>query len=223
MLPHLNGTLPVTPFTDRFFGKLEGDGQSARIAALACTLTGELLLVTLVGNTTSMSAILTHIFANQDVTLALEADVVWTPPSGSLRRPMTALHQSEIALAGVRERMTLCYAESASIAVGLKSVPTFRDTADGTAAGVPRATTRHVFANWGEAAPHPAAWFGHLRALRIPHLPAWADAFWDAAVTHQLVFPVPALGIHAWQISGNIDDWSALLREELTAGHLPHH
>jgi hypothetical protein len=225
--------LPLSYDPAGFHGEVTADGQCVRVAALACTAAGELALVSLVGYETSVSAALARVLKGQQLGFLPDTRTAWDGPSALCR-----LSQSywlwRAAIHGTREQQGVAFPHGASIDHGLRTppvVPTTPPTDDEPppdASTAPTATlTRHaprdanpavlppriVLAPADAAAPSPAAFFGHLKGLRVITLPslAWVDYLWSTGLRDGLITPLVALGICAWQLDGDPRHWNALV------------
>src|SRR5579859_1005376 len=82
----LTGTLPVRAFhPERFFGTLQVDGQLPRVAALVCHEL-DVVVISLVGYDTSVSAALAILWQNEQVPFLLAEGVTWHGPLRLARR-----------------------------------------------------------------------------------------------------------------------------------------
>lgn len=122
--PVLTGTLPVTPFGDRLVGILEADGQQPKVASLAATAGGEVIVLSLVGFDTSVSAALAKLHANKGLTFQPGADLAWSG-SSRLTRLDQPYRQLSTPLAGTRERHALSLSRLAILASGCCIRPRF--------------------------------------------------------------------------------------------------
>lgn len=227
----LTGILPVRPFGDQLFGTIDADGQQPKVASLACTPGGELIALSLVGYDTSVAAALARLHAGKGLLFCPGSDVAWDGPRHLLRLP-TPYRQFSTALAGTRERHYVSLSRLVDIGFGLLHPPTIPDSAQPEATstqGMLAPTSvlpkdppapRFVLGNANEATPERTAFLGHLRALRVIHLPDWADALWATGLEQRLIEPMPALGIHCWRLEGNLQRWSTLLTEGVRHGWL---
>ncbi len=228
--PILTGTQPVTPFGDRLYGELSADGQQPKVAALATTREGEVLLLSLVGFDTSIAAALAKLHAGKPLVFQPGAEVLW-PGVAPLTRLSSPYKQSKPRLlVGTRERHAMTFSRLCDIGYGLLHPPSIpnpkklRELAaqrgvSETTKPVP-ATPRYVLGNWHESTPERGAFLGHLRALRVIHLPGWADALWRAGLEAHLIEPMPALGCRCWRLEGDLERWSALLTAGVQQGWL---
>ena len=90
---------------------------------------------------------------------------------------------------------------------------------------------RYVLGNWDESGPHQQSFLGHLSALRVlflhrheqhPRWPTlWAEALWERGLERRLISRLPAVGIRAWKLSGDLLAWSAFVGEGVRDGWLP--
>ena len=226
----LMGTLPVRPFADQLYGTIDADGQQPKVAALACTTVGEVIALSLVGYDTSVAAALAKLHAGKGLRFCAGLEITWTGPRQLLRLP-APYRQLQAALAGTRERQYVSLSRLADIGFGLLHPPTIPDPTTpeaaapgmaGTAPSLPKdpPAPRYVLGNADEPTPERSAFLGHLRALRIIHLPHWADALWAAGLEQQLILSVPALGLRCWRLEGDLQRWSALLTAGVRQGWL---
>jgi hypothetical protein len=228
----LTGTLPVRPFGASFAGVIEADGQAPRVAALATTIRGEVVLLSLVGFSTSAAAALARLHAGKGLAFRSAPEVEWRAPH-TLARLKTAYKQYQAPLSGTREKHLLSLSRQADIGWGLLHPPTVLPVAPQEAAATGETTRqrpptptrqeptpRYLLGNAEEPTPARAAFLGHLRALRVIHLSTWADALWAAGLEQRLVLPLPAVGVRAWELSGDLARWSALLTQGVQAGWL---
>ncbi len=49
----------------------------------------------------------------------------------------------------------------------------------------------------------------------------WAQALWHCGLAADLISPLPALGMRAWKLSGDLLAWSALVGAGVREGWLP--
>jgi hypothetical protein len=92
---------------------------------------------------------------------------------------------------------------------------------------------RFVLGNADAPAPSRNAFDGHLRAMRVVRFydtrstsaqhrtRIWTDQLWIHGLAHGLTPELPALGIRAWQLSGDLLAWVNLISEGLRSGWLP--
>jgi len=92
---------------------------------------------------------------------------------------------------------------------------------------------RFVLGNADAHAPSRNALDGHLRALRVVRFSdtrgmvaqhrtrIWTDQLWIHGLAEGLITELPALGIRAWQLSGDLLAWANLISEGLGSGWLP--
>ena len=113
------------------------------------------------------------------------------------------------------------------------------DDDDATTPSVPSApdvqggAPRFVLGNADAHAPSRNAFDGHLRALRVVRYYdtrsgaarhrtcIWTDQLWTHGLEHDLITELPALGIRAWQLSGDLLAWADLISDGLRSGWLP--
>jgi hypothetical protein len=227
-----SGILPVRPFTTEFVGMIQGDGQMARVAAIACQPDGVVLCLSMVGFDTTLAAIAARIFkgSGADVSFCPANEAVWEASQRLQRDPHGRYHQTSAAILHTRERHMIVLIERASIAEGVLSphepqlpdhVPPLAGCRPAVASRTVAWPRRIIFANAHEERPSPWAFLGHLRAVSVVFLPHWAALLWIAGLHDGLIAPLPALGIRAWQIDGDPDHWTTLVRDALRDGRLP--
>jgi hypothetical protein len=56
--------------------------------------------------------------------------------------------------------------------------------------------------------------------MRVIHLPAWADVLWAAGLEARLIVSLPALGVRGFELTTDLERWSALLTIGVQAGWL---
>ncbi len=238
----LNGTLPVRPFhPDGFFGTVQVDGQHPRVAALVCHEL-DVVVISLVGYDTSISAALATLWQRQQLALLLAEGVEWHGPLRLQRLPI-GYKQFSTHLPGTREVHAIALPLSAHIAEGILHPPDLpkpkeeavpataatRATSPIQAAEVDR--TRFVLGNWDEPTPHKRSFLGQLYAMRVIFLhrdhehpewaDIWADELWNHGLSRQLIRPLKALGMKAWLLSGDLAAWSQLIKHGVRSGWLP--
>jgi hypothetical protein len=91
--------------------------------------------------------------------------------------------------------------------------------------------SRYLLGNWDESGPHRESFLGHLYALRVLFLhrhadhptwrDEWAEVLWERGLSSDLITPLPALGLVAWKLSGNLIAWSELVGAGVREGWLP--
>ncbi|HLV99416.1 MAG TPA: hypothetical protein VKT82_12150 [Ktedonobacterales bacterium] len=225
----LSGTQPVTSFGDRLYGTLEADGQQPKVAALATTREGEVLVLAVVGFDTSIAAALAKLHAGKGLVFQPGTEVLWTGTAKLARLGSPYKQPKPKLLPGTRERHGVTFSRLTDIGYGLLHPPSIpnpklRELAAQQGVAQPAksvpATPRYVLGNWHEETPERGAFLGHLRALRVIHLPAWADALWRAGLDQHLIEPLPALGCRCWRLEGDLERWSALLSSGVQQGWL---
>lgn len=222
----LAGTLPVRPFADRFYGLMASDQANARVAALVCNRQHQIVLLSLVGPDGACSSVLARLFDKISLTFHPAEEVAWEGPS-LLARVSGEMHRIQAPLAGTRERHMLALARAADLRHILHHPanlppPPPPPLAEGEATPPPASTVvppprtpepHFVLGNLHESAPARRAFLGHLRGLRIIHTAAWAEHLWERGLAADLIQPLPALGMRAWQLDDDLDRWNGLLTE----------
>ena len=240
----LTGTLPLRTFhPNGFFGTIQVDGQSARVAALAC-FEGKLLLASLVGYDTSVSATLAHLWQSKTVPFQPKTGIAWQGPLALIRRPRP-YKQFSTRLPGTSQVHVIALSLDAHIGEGLlvpppmarpdeKDTATWQTDVAATTAQhtYPAGGPRFVLANWDEDEPHQRAFLANLYAMRVillhhrdsaqpERVDQWARALWERGLTRRLIMPVEALGLNAWALVGTTPQWNRLIGQGVREGWLP--
>ena len=194
----LDGTMPVRPcHPDGFVGTMQADGQSVRVAALACE-GNALVVLSVVGFDTSVGAVLAGLWSLKEVSFTPTAvwRDAWSGPD-MLRRGAEHYKQAVAHLEGTREVHALALVRTAHLAEGMLHPPDLPapepetkksegvENTPAAASAVPGHTTkasppqppappkwmpRYVSGNWNEVGPCCSSFLGHLYALRVPVL-----------------------------------------------------
>lgn len=247
----LDGTLPVRPYhPDGFVGTLQADGQSVRVAGLVCD-GGHSVTLSLVGFDTSVGVVLARLWTSTAVpfTPAPIWQTEWQGPD-QLTRSTERYKQCVAHLEGTREVHALALLRTAHLTEGILHPPDLPETKssdDKTEAEPERKQAaksvvpipqkqqswvpRYVLGNWDEHGPNLQSFLGHLYALRVLFLhrhadhpewrEQWALALWQQGLARELIFPLPALGMTGWRLSGDLTAWSALVGTGVHDGWLP--
>jgi hypothetical protein len=236
----LDGTLPLRPFhPDGFVGTMQADGQEVRVAALACDET-RVVALSLVGFDTSIGVVFSRLWSSTTVpfTPTDNWQEEWCGPE-HLQRSGERYKQCVAHLEGTREVHALALVRTAHLTEGIlhpPDLPEMQKQSDATEqeqeqAKPPVWVPRYVLGNWDESGPNRQSFLGHLYALRMlflhrhaqhPEWPVqWAEALWQRGLASELIAPLPALGMRAWRLSGDLLAWSALAGEGVREGWLP--
>lgn len=231
-----------------FVGEVAADGQRVRVTALATDLEGHLAFLGLVGYETSVSAALACLMKGEQLGFLPSPRVAWDGPTA-----LTALRVSywlwRAEVRGTREKQGVAFPRCVSIDHGLRTppaLPTLSPEAEQrrkeVLAADPFVETRSileqlerheanptpmpariVLAAADPPTPTPAAFFGHLKGLRVITLPslAWVDYLWATGLDYGLITPLEARGIRAWQLNGDPRRWNALVSDGVQRGALP--
>jgi hypothetical protein len=230
-----------------FAGEVAVDGQRVRVAALATDAEGRLAFLSLVGYETSVSAALARLMKGEQLGFLPAARVHWDGPS-SLQALRTSYWLWRAEIRGTREKQGVAFPRIASIDHGLRTpplLPTPKPVADDADQPVPdpKADTRAALATLPAdsaasslparivlgpaqaAEPAPAAFFGHLKGLRVITLPSliWVQYLWFAGLHYGLITPLTALGISAWRLNGDPRHWNTLISAGVQDGTLSEH
>jgi hypothetical protein len=225
MPPILTGSAHIRPFTSAFVGSISADGQTTRVAAVALTAQGAVAMLNLVANDTTASAATARLFKGEQLHFTVADGLRWEAPSMFGRVDAVSYRQIKAAVPNTREKNVLVLPHTADIGEGILR-PDAIETSLPTSAAPATTTTRpprFLFANHDEAAPHPRAFLGHLRALRVVFLPHWADELWLTGIAARLITPLPSLGVAAWQIASDQTRWQQLVSEAVRERRLTSH
>ena len=238
-------------YPDGFVGTMQADGQQVRVAALACDETRVVALSLVGFDTSigvvfsrlwSSTAVPFEPASNWQEE--------WHGPE-QLQRSGERYKQCVAHLEETREVHALALVRTAHLTEGIlhppdlpemkksseepeqeqEQAPPSRSQPTAKQAKPPVWVPRYVLGNWDESGPHRQSFLGHLYALRVlflhrhaqhPEWPIqWAEALWQRGQANDLITPLPALGIRAWRISGDLLAWSALVGEGVRDGWLP--
>jgi hypothetical protein len=236
---------------DGFVGTMQADGQNVRVAALACDETRVVALSlvgfdTSIGVVFSRLWSSTAVpFAP-----ASHWQEEWRGPE-QLQRSGERYKQCVAHLEGTREVHALALVRTAHLTEGIlhppdlpemqkpsdspeqeqEQTPASRSLKASNQAKPPVWVPRYVLGNLDESGPNQQSFLGHLYALRVlflhrhaqhPEWPVmWATALWEHGQAGDLITPLPAIGMRAWRLSGDLLAWSALVGEGVREGWLP--
>ncbi len=243
MLPAHVPDLPLRGFDPaRFVGECAADGQRVRVAALACDATGQTIFLSIVGYETSVGATLARLMKREALGF-LPRDDSWNGPTTLSALPISYwLWRADIS--STREKHGVAIARAVSITHGLRNpphIPAAEPRAPNVPPPDPFAQVEATLARLREGKPDPrtypvrlllgdiehdaptaAAFFGHLKGLRVITLPTlpWIDYLWTTGLTFGVITPLHSLGIRAWQLDGNPESWNALISDGVRRGQL---
>lgn len=231
----LSGTLPVRAFCpEGFFGSVQVDGQVARVASLA-TIEGKMLMLSLVGYDTTVSAAFAQLWQGKSVFFTPRTGISWAGPQMLMRRK-ESYKQFVTKLAGTQEVHMVALTLDAHIGEGLLTPPAMAEEEEAKKSGAahpfPAGGPRFVLGNWDEDEPHQRAFLANLYAMRViflhhrdPTQPErvdlWARELWTRGLARSLVVPVEALGIKTWVLAGTTVQWNMLIGQGVREGWLP--
>src|SRR5690348_2596475 len=233
---------------DGFVGTMQADGQQVRVAALACEETRVVALSlvgfdTSIGVVFSRLWSSTAV----PFTPATNWQEEWRGPE-QLQRSGERYKQCVAHLEGTREVHALALVRTAHLTEGIlhppdlpemqkpsdapeqeqDQAPASRSLPAAKQAKPPVWVPRYVLGNWDEVGPNRQSFLGHLYALRVlflhrnaehPEWPImWAEALCLRGLASDLIAPLPALGMRAWRISGDLLAWSTLVGEGVCDG-----
>ncbi len=218
----LSGSEHIRPFTSQFAGSITADGQTARVVAIALTTSGKLALLNLVANDTTLSAITATLLRGQVLPFSVAEGMDWDAPTLLGRAEGVSYRLIKAPVPNTRERNYLLLPHTADIGEGIVRPDEIAPpaSADGPTAGRTARPPRYVFANHDEPAPNARSFLGHLRTLRVVFLPHWADTLWSEGLAAELITPLPALGVRAWQIASDQTRWQQLVSDAVCARRL---
>jgi len=238
--PSLSGTLPVCPFTDRFYGHFVADKQRALVAALAASGDGAVLL-SAVGHETTLTALFATFFESRAVTFEPAADLDWHGAEALVRLKDGNYRKFQSALVGTVMRHYVCLPLVANLQDGYlhpveipeEAVEREPDLDDEESAplhtpAAPRIEPkpRYLLGNAYEDAPNAQSFMGALRVLRVitlkdrPGVPSWVHVLWKLGCEGELIRPIPSLGVKAWEVCGDILQWKPLISQGVMSGEL---
>lgn len=249
-LSPLDGSLPLRPYhPDGFVGTMQADGQQVRVAALACDEM-RVVALSLVGFDTSIGVMFSRLWSSTAVPFAPASHLLdeWRGPE-QLQRSGERYKQCVAHLEGTREVHALALVRTAHLTEGILHPPDLpemqkpSEAPEQEQAAVSRSlpvakqakppvwVPRYVLGNWDESGPNRLSFLGHLYALRVlflhrnaehPEWPIqWAEALWQRGLASNLITLLPAIGMRAWRLSGDLLAWSALVGAGVRAGWLP--
>jgi hypothetical protein len=225
MPPVLIGHEQLRPLTTEFVGSITADGQTTRVAAIALTTQGKVALLNLVANDTTVSAATARLFKGEQLLFRVADGMRWEAPTQIGRAESVNYRQVKAAVPNTREKNYLVIPHTADIGEGITRPDAIEalTPAGATTAPQPMRPPRFIFANHDEATPNSRALLGHLRALRVVFLPHWADQLWGEGLAANLITPLPALGVSAWQIDSDQARWHQLVSEAVRAKRMARH
>ncbi|HEU5100176.1 MAG TPA: hypothetical protein VFU22_14205 [Roseiflexaceae bacterium] len=195
-------------------------------------------LLSLIGYDTSVLAALARLHLRERLVFQPAADVAWAGPRLLERVPGMGYQQFPGAIANTREKHVLLLPHAGNIGHGLlhpQDIPDEPKAGDSRIAlPSPAPSLRFVLGNLDEDTPHRDSFLGHLRALRVIFLrrhasgddeasvaDAWASQLWIKGLERKLITPIPALGVKAWALAGDVRMWSPLISDGVRARWLP--
>jgi len=238
----LSGTLPVCPFTDRFYGHFVADRQRVLVTALAASGDGAVLL-SAVGHETTLTALFATFFESRAVTFEPAADLDWRGAQALVRLKDGNYRKFQSALVGTVMRHYVCLPLVANLQDGYLHPVEIPEEAVGRepllegdeAATGPQHTDpaprvdprpRYLLGNAHEDAPNAQSFMGALRVLRVitlrdrPSIPSWVHVLWKLGCEAELVRPIPSLGVKTWEVCGDILQWKPLISQGVISGDL---
>jgi len=220
----VHGQPLITPFMSAFVGAITADGQTTRVAAIAASTQGGIVLLNLVANDITLSATTARLFKGEKLLFGVADTLRWDAPSLLGRVEAVSYRQIKAAVPNTREKNVLVLPHTADIGEGITRPDAIEPPA-APGASAPKAARppRFIFANHDETAPQARAFLGHLRALRVVFLPHWADLLWTNGLAANLITPLPALGVRAWQIASDQQHWAQLISEAVSARRMARH
>jgi hypothetical protein len=225
MPPVLSGSAHIRPFTSAFVGTITADGQASRVAAVALTTQGKVALLNLVANDTTASAATARLFKGEQLPFAVAEGTRWEAPNLLGRMDAVSYRLIKAAVPNTREKNYLVLPHTADIGEGIVRPDDIEPPSGAGETTRPKTQRppRFIFANPDEPAPNARSFLGHLRALRVVFLPHWADQIWAEGVAANLITPLPALGVTAWQIESDQARWQELVSEAVRARRMTRH
>lgn len=232
LTPLLTGTIPVRPINpDGFVGTIEQDGQVVNVAAIAFDA-GQVVLMSLVGRDTSVSAVLAQIWKKKEAVFRPSDQVRWEHQEQPFSRLETERYKEFASrLPGLKLVHALAIPLSAHISEGVLSAPAMQKHPHLSDVRIPHVTPRYVLGNIQEETPNALSFLGHLRAMRVvllyrddahpDRLDTWASELWQRGTRRHLIEPLPALGVQVWKIVPDVYQWNTLIAQGVQEGWLP--
>ena len=232
LTPLLTGTIPVRPVNpEGFVGTIEQDGQVVNVAAIAFDA-GKIVLMSLVGRDTSVSAVLAQIWKKKEAVFRPAEQVTWAQQEQPFSRIETERYKEFASrLPGLKLVHALAIPLTAHIAEGILSAPAMQKHPHLADVRIPTVTPRYVLGNIQEEKPHALSFLGHLRAMRVvllyrddahpERLDTWASELWLRGTRRGLIEPLPALGVRVWKIAPDVYQWNTLIAQGVQEGWLP--
>ena len=208
----------VLPFSSPTpVGMLRHEGHEIFVWALACSHAGQILLINCTGSATSVRAGLMQILKDAKATVDFipsEEHGPWEGPT-TLRRGEGSYTQLRSMLSEVGQKNYCLLAASLHIREGLRR-PAFPQ--NGTEEDLLH--PRHLLASEGADQPPQGTFYANLRTRHVVCLPEWEDILWNRGVQKNLIRPIPALGLTAWEMEEKHSSWTGLIREGCQEGWL---
>jgi len=228
----------VVPFCDDAVGALEHEGHEITVWSLVCSPAGEVVCINCTGSHTSVSAALQRLLRKSGGGKFVPAEPgTWSGPKRLVRLSESYLLLRQ-PLPETRLKNYCLLARHAHILDGLKRPPDLPEAragaveATGEASGAPSKSKtspqpRYVLGNAGAPRPPKGALYGHLKGMQVVCLPEWEHLLWKAGSRKRrgeaeaLITPLPAIGLSAWKLDGDLRKWNDLVRQGRRAGWLP--
>ncbi len=118
MSPLLAHATLVRPLLSDFVGSITADGQTTRVAALALTTQGKAVLLNLVANDTTLSAITARFFKGEQLLFSVAEGMAWGAPNLFGRADAVSYRQIKAAIPNTREKNYLVIPHTADIGEG---------------------------------------------------------------------------------------------------------
>ncbi len=228
----------VVPFCDDAVGALEHEGHEITVWSLVCSPAGEVVCINCTGPHSSVSAALQRLLRKSGGGKFVPAEPdTWSGPTRLVRLGESYLLLRQ-PLPETRLKNYCLLARHAHILDGLKRPPDLPEARAGAvdaaeeASGAPSKSKslpqpRYVLGNADAPRPPKGALYGHLKGMQVVCLPEWEHLLWKAGRRvckgegEALITPLPAIGLSAWKLDGDLRKWNDLVRQGRRAGWLP--
>jgi hypothetical protein len=210
----------VVPFCDDAVGALEHEGHEITVWSLVCSPAGEVVCINCTGSHTSVSAALQRLLRKSGGGKFVPAEPdIWSGPKRLVRLGESYLLLRQ-PLPETRLKNYCLLARHAHILDGLKRPPDLPEAragavdATGEASGAPSKS---------KSLPQPR----YVKGMQVVCLPEWEHLLWKAGSRKRkgeveaLITPLPAIGLSAWKLDGDLRKWNDLVRQGRCAGWLP--
>jgi hypothetical protein len=241
-----DGQLPI-PYVDEPVGILEYDGHEIKVWSIATTVDGKVIYLNCSAADASVSATLKRLLRKSSgkATFQPAKGVTWSGPTELSKLDM---HYDTLTQAlthkGMRLKNQCVIPDCLNIATGLsrpmEATPALRvssrlkdeedpedteDVEETSEAEKPEAkpdtwSFRYLLGDAATERPPTGALFAHLKSLVVVCHLEWEAMLWEQGKEHELILPMPSLGVHAWSITRERGRWTDLVGKLWMGGAL---